>query len=166
VKEAAFAGVLACTSQERFAHDSQGFSDELGAVEVLIQEESGTSAKAQMAERAETPEEARMYWNDALNAGEKLAPFRFARLAAVRLGIEHNDVLARQTPTEKELMSELLAELADMEDVPRQIRDFIASGGTVDLSRAKKAVPATVSPSHGGGVATPTLRYAEPSRTY
>jgi hypothetical protein len=107
----------------------------------------------EMAMRAETAEEARIYWNDALNAGEKLAPFRYAKLASVRVGVERDDILARDDVTSAELLAELVAELATCTEIPSFIRDYIESGGTVDLSRAK-TVPATVSPSNGGGVAT------------
>jgi hypothetical protein len=109
----------------------------------------------QMARDARSLEEARMYYQDALNAGEKLAPFRYAKLASVRVGVERDDVLARDDVTSQELLAELVAELATNTEVPSFIREYIESGGTVDLSRAK-TVPATVSSSNGGGVATLT----------
>jgi hypothetical protein len=113
---------------------------------------------AQMAERAETPEEARQYWKDALDAGERLAPFRYARLASVRVGVERQDLLARDDVTSDEVLAELIAELKDADGVPKQIRVFLekSNGAT---NGAKNG--AGGNGANGGGVATPTFRYAD-----
>jgi hypothetical protein len=112
---------------------------------------------AEMAMRAEMPEEARIYWNDALNAGEKLAPFRYAKLASVRVGVERNDVLARDDITSDELLAELIAEIRTADGIPEQVKAYLersngAANGTNNGAGGNGA--------NGGGVATPTFRYA------
>jgi hypothetical protein len=81
----------------------------------------------QMARDAKRPEEARMYYQDALNAGEKLAPYRYPRLASARVTVER-DFMLPETATEREVRAEVIAELAKCTEVPRFIRDYIEAG--------------------------------------
>jgi hypothetical protein len=112
----------------------------------------------QMARNAETPEEARMYYEDALNAGEKLAPFRYAKLASVRVGVERNDVLARDDVTSDEILAELIAEIRTADRLPEQVKAYLerSNGATNGANNG-----AGGNGANGGGVATPTFRYAD-----
>jgi hypothetical protein len=113
---------------------------------------------AQMAEHAETPEEARQYWKDALDAGERLAPFRYARLASVRVGVERQDALARDDVTSAELLDELIAEIKNTKGLPKEVIAYLERPNSATNGASNGA---NVNGANGGGVATPTFRYAD-----
>jgi hypothetical protein len=86
-----------------------------------------------------------------------LAPFRYAKSASVRVGVERSDVLARDDVTSDELLAELIAEIRTADGIPEQVKAYLerSNGATNGANNG-----AGGNAANGGGVATPTFRYA------
>jgi hypothetical protein len=83
----------------------------------------------QMARGEADPKQRRVYYHDVLTAGEKIAPFYRPKLASIHTTTHRQSALDRPGTVEREMYAQLMAEIAQSGELPRQVKAYLANGG-------------------------------------
>jgi hypothetical protein len=81
-----------------------------------------------MARREKDQDKRRGLYQDVTVIADKLAPYRYPRLASIHTSKAKESVLDRTGITEREVFAEFIAELAKNPQVPLGIRNYIEAG--------------------------------------
>jgi hypothetical protein len=91
-----------------------------------------------MARTEADPEKRCDYYRDVVMVAEKLAPFRYPRLASIHTSATRKSALERPGVIEREIfaevMAEIMAEIRESGEVPRSVKAYLEAHGNGGLA--------------------------------